>query len=86
MEAVRQVVNSNSLDGIVTLPKPFHNKKVEIIITLIDDSVTPTITKSDIASLLSGSVTEMLVGAIPNTGKSLNDYRSERLSKYESAD
>ena len=38
---------------------------------------------SDINSLLSGSITESLIGAIPQSNKTLDDYRLERLSKYE---
>ena len=30
------------------------------------------------------SIVDSLVGAIPNTGKSLSEYRSERLQKYAS--
>lgn len=32
------------------------------------------------------SLVDSLVGAIPNTGKTLAEYRSERLKKYASAD
>ena len=45
----------------------------------------PPFTKSDIDSLLFGSVTESLIGVIPKSSKTLDDYRSERLSKYETS-
>ena len=32
------------------------------------------------------SIVDSLLGAIPNTGKTLEDYRNERLAKYASAD
>ena len=84
MEAVRQVINSDLLQGIVSLPKSFQQKKVEIIVFIKEDKSTiPSFTKSDIDSLLPGSITESLIGALPQSDKTLDDYRSERLAKYE---
>ena len=84
MEAVRQVIDSNLLRGVVSLPKSFQQKKVEIIIFVKEEENTlPTFTKSDIDSLLSGSITESLIGVLPRSNKTLDDYRSERLAKYE---
>ena len=87
MEAVRQVINSNLLDGVITLPKGFQNKNVEVIVFLNEKkSVMPALTKDSIDALLKGSVTESLIGALPHSKKSLDDYRSERLQKYDSTD
>ena len=48
-----------------------------------EESTMPSFTKSDIDSLLSGSITESLIGALPQSNKTLADYRTERLAKYE---
>jgi len=40
MEAVRQVIDSTLLNGIIQLPKKFENKKVEVIISLSEDKKT----------------------------------------------
>ena len=40
-------------------------------------------TKNTRIAALKGSITESLIGAIPNSGKPLDDYRAESLSKYE---
>ena len=86
MEAVRRIIDSDLLRGIVPLPKSFHSKQVEIVISIKEDKGTlPPFTNSDIDSLLLGSVTESLIGVIPQSGKTLGDYRSERLSKYEAS-
>ena len=37
MEAVSQVVDSTLLSGIITLPKRFLNKKVEIVVSLNEE-------------------------------------------------
>jgi len=84
MEAVRQVIDSRLLSGIILLPKKFENKKVEIVVSLNEEEKTlPSLSMSDIDSMLKGSITESLTGAIPQTDKTLDDYRAERLSKYE---
>jgi len=84
MEAVRQIVESNTLNGIIPLPTFFQDKKVEVIIFLTEDKAEPPLlSKNDIDAMLKGSITESLIGAIPHTAKPLEDYRAERLSKYE---
>ena len=84
MEAVRQVIDSKLLHGIVSLPKSFDRKKVEVIVFVKEEkSNLPSLTKNEIDKMLLGSITESLIGTIPQTNKTLDDYRSERLSKYE---
>jgi hypothetical protein len=84
MEAVRQIVESNTLNGIISLPSFFQNKKVEVTVVLTEDKAErPLLSKNDIDVMLKGSITESLIGAIPYTAKPLEDYRAERLSKYE---
>ena len=87
MEAVRQVINSELLRGVVPLPKSFRRKQVELIIFIKEETGTlPKLTMGDIDSLLPGSIVESLIGAIPQSDKTLDNYRAERLSKYEVAD
>jgi len=87
MEAVKQIVESDSLRGIIPLPSFFHGKKVEVIVFLTEDKTElPLLSESDIDAMLKGSITESLIGVIPDTGKTLEDYRAERLSKYERVD
>ena len=84
METVRQVIDSDLLRGIVPLPKSFQCKQVEIVVIINEEKRTlPSFTKNEIDSLLYGSVTESLIGAIPQSYKTLEDYRSERLTKND---
>jgi hypothetical protein len=87
MEAVRQIINSNSLNGIIPLPTFFQDKKVEVIVFLTEDKIKPPrLSKHDIDAMLKDSVTESLIGAIPQSGKTFDDYKTERLNKYECVD
>ena len=84
MEAVRQVIDSDLLRGIIPLPKSFQSKKIEIIAFVREEwNAPPSFTHADIDSMLAGSVTESLIGVLPQSSKSLDDYRAERLGKYE---
>ena len=86
MEAVRQVINSSLLSNIISLPTSFHNKNIEITVVLKEENNSlPSLTGLNIDAMLAGSVTESLIGALPNTNKTLDDYRAERLLKYETA-
>ena len=86
MEAVRQIIDSTLLNGVISLPKGFENKKVEVIVLLKEEkTVPPSLTLSDIDEMMKGSITESLIGIIPQSGKTLDDYRAERLAKYECA-
>jgi len=87
VEAVRQVMDSSLLNGIIPLPKGFQNRSVEVIVTLKEEKASlPRLKREDIDKLLEGSITESLIGALPDSGMSTEDYRSERLMKYERAD
>jgi len=84
MEVVTQVVDSTLLSGIITLPKRFLNKKVEVVVTLNEEKTDiPKLTISDIDKMMKGTITEALIGIIPQSNTSLSDYRAERLAKYE---
>ncbi len=87
MEAVRQIIDSSLLSGVVSLPRDFQNKKVELIVLLSDEKTAlPSLSKADVEAMLEGSVTESLIGALPGTEMSIDEYRSERLKKYEYID
>ena len=87
MEVVRRVIDSNRLNGVMPLPKYFQNKKLEVIVFVKDEKINlPSITKGDIDAMLKDSVTESLIGVLPRSDMSVEDYRAERLSKYEFAD
>jgi len=87
VEAVKQIIESRLLNGVISLPKNFQNKKVEIIIFLNEEKTTMmNFTMNDIDEMLKGSVTESLIGAVPQSDLLLDDYRAERLKKYERID
>lgn len=46
--------------------------------------ITYTIIQPVVEKNSQSSIVDSLVGSIPNTGKSLSEYRSERLQKYAS--
>ena len=84
MEAVKQIIDSGLLNGVISLPEEYSNKKVVVIVYLPQEkTVMPSLTIGEINAMLEGSITESLIGIIPQTGMSLDDYRSERLGKYE---
>ncbi|MDR1703651.1 MAG: hypothetical protein LBS19_03060 [Clostridiales bacterium] len=85
MEAVRQVIDSSLLDGIISLPRDFQNTQVEIFVFKAKEEPSlPQFTISEIDAMLKGSLTESIVGVIPDDGTALEEYRTERLGKYES--
>ena len=90
VEAVRQIIDSKLLDGVISLPKDFQNEKVEIIVFLRKErketAGIPKLTMNEIDKMLEGSVTESLIGVLPQTNMTLEDYQAERLGKYESSD
>ena len=87
MEAVKQIVDSSLLNGVISLPRNFQNKKVEVIIFLNEENTAmPKLTMNEIDEMLKGSVTESLIGSVPKSNMTLEDYRAERLKKYELVD
>ena len=87
MEAVKQVIDSKLLNGVISLPRNFQNKKVEVIVFLKEENTAmPELTMKEIDEMLKGSVTESLVGSVPQSNMALEDYRAERLKKYELVD
>ena len=62
----------------IVLDSPVNIQKgQEVIVTY--SIIQPVVEKNSLDSIV-----DSLVGAIPNTGKSLSEYRSERLQKYAS--
>ncbi|MDR0221391.1 MAG: hypothetical protein LBI54_08325 [Lachnospiraceae bacterium] len=87
MEAIKQIISSDLLNGVIALPRVMQNKKVEVIVMLADEKrELPPLTIEHIDAMIGGSVTESLIGILPNLSMSLEDYRKERLQKHECAD
>ena len=89
MEAVRKTIDSRLLKGVISLPRDFQNKKVDVIVLLTEEKkekpTLPKLTMNDIDEMLKGSITESLIGSVPQSNMTLEDYRAERLKKYECA-
>ena len=62
----------------IVLDSPVNIQKGQEVI------ITYTIIQPVVENNSQNSIVDSLVGAIPNTGKSLSEYRSERLQKYAS--
>ena len=62
----------------IVLDSPVNIQKGQEVI------ITYTIIQPVVEKNSQNSIVDSLVGAIPNTGKSLSEYRSERLQKYTS--
>ena len=62
----------------IVLDSPVNIQKGQEVI------ITYTIIQHVVEKNSQDSIVDSLVGAIPNTGKSLSEYRSERLQKYAS--
>jgi len=87
MEAVRQIIDGQLLRGIIPLPSHLQNKKVEVIVIPMEEKPEELrITRGELEALVKGSMAESLCGIVTDTGMTLDDYRAERLSKYERTD
>jgi len=100
MLAVKQVVNEietlpseylRDVMDFVAFLKFKHLEKIPETMALHEkplskDRNTLKLTTDDINKMLKGSITESLIGSIPQSTMSLEDYRAERLKKYESVD
>ena len=83
----KQIVNAETLSDVIAMPQIFRNKRIEVIIREAPEAApTPKINMADIGRMMEGSITQSLIGIVPNSGKTLDDYRAERLSKYERVD
>ena len=77
MEVVRKIVDAKKLMSVIPLPETMRNRRVEVIVLPAEEQkVSENLKKS-------GNI-ESLV--IRDTGMTLEDYRAERLGKYENLD
>jgi hypothetical protein len=83
----RQVVNADTLSGVIAIPRGLRNKRVEVTIREMPESApAPKIDMANIENMMDGSITQSLIGIVSDSGKSLEEYRAERLLKYERVD
>jgi hypothetical protein len=83
----RQIVSADALSDVISIPQIFKNKRVEIIIREAPEAASaPKIDTENIERMMGGSITQSLIGIVPNSGKTLDDYSAERLSRYERID
>jgi len=84
MEYVREIVDSSVLDNVLTLPRSFHDRKVEILVFPVPDNEKKVnINQKKISELMEGSITQSLIGAVPHPDISLEEIRSLRLQKHD---
>jgi len=86
VEFVREIVDSSALNQVLTLPRSFLNRKVEILVFPVQDKEKKvSITREKINELMEGSITQSLIGAVPHSDITLEEIRSKRLRKYDSS-
>ena len=86
MEFVREIIDSSALDQVLTLPRSFLNRKVEILVFPIREKEEKiSIGKDKISELKEGSITQSLIGVVPHSDITHEEIRSMRLEKYESS-
>jgi hypothetical protein len=81
-------------DGRVFIPKkPVTAKKNQNALVILDtinmdtdDYTLPKISRTKIKEMMKGSITESLIGIISDPNITLEEIRTERLSKYERTD
>ncbi|MDR1133225.1 MAG: hypothetical protein LBL05_03635 [Synergistaceae bacterium] len=77
---------------VIPIGMPHMPDGFRVIITAPDNAPSTTgaenqsLTRAEIDSMLENSVTRSLLGAIHHANISLEEIRTERLSKYERAD
>ncbi|MDR2716716.1 MAG: hypothetical protein LBB89_01430 [Treponema sp.] len=84
MEFIREVIDSNVLDQMLTLPRSFRDHKVEILVFPVQEhEMKINMQGKKINELMEGSVTQSLIGAIPHPDITSDEIRSLRLQKYD---
>ncbi|GHT64092.1 hypothetical protein AGMMS50239_21160 [Bacteroidia bacterium] len=87
MEALRRIVDTDTLKTLLSLPESFRSKQVEIIVLpVVENKRSPQLTKSAIDNMLQDSITQSLIGSVPLSNISLDDIKKERLQKHENID
>jgi len=86
MEFVREIVDSSALDQVLTLPRSFLNRKVEILVFPVQDKGKKvSVDREKINELMEGSITQSLIGSVPHPDITPEEIRSMRLKKYDSS-
>jgi hypothetical protein len=69
---VRGIVDSSVLDNVLSLPRSFHDRKVEVLVFPVreDKENKININQKEINELMEGSVTQSLIGAVPHSDNS----------------
>lgn len=86
MEAIRQIIDSNLLNGIIQLPSEFHNKRVEVVVSVKEERRLPKVTRAELDEMVKKSRMKKYAGIISDDGMTLEDYRAERMKKHECLD
>lgn len=81
MEVLRKFIDADELMSIIQLPETMKNKKLEIIILPAEDTEKMEQRNDEIEDIV-----DSLTGILPDCGLTLDDYRTERLKKYEILD
>lgn len=85
MEVIRQFIDAEKLMSVIPLPRALQKGRLEIIV-LPAENMNSEREKSGKAVSSVGDIVDSLTEIIPDNGMTLEDYRAERLSKYETAD
>lgn len=78
MEVLREIINSNKLKALFSVPKSMEDMEVEVIVLPLRYK---NLSQKDVTNIL-----ESITGIISDTGKTLEEYRLERLAEHESID
>ena len=80
MEVLREIINSDRLKTLFTVPKSMENMDVEVIVLPLADKRRQK-REVDVEAALKN-----ITRIIQDEGMSLEDYRNERLEKYAGID
>ena len=80
MEVLREIINSDRLKTLFTVPKSMENMDVEVIVLPLADKRRQK-REVDVEAALKN-----ITGIIQDEGMSLEDYRNERLEKCAGID
>ena len=81
MEMISEFVDAKKLMSVISLPDTMKNRRLEVIVFPAEETSKSVQRTEQIESIV-----DRLTGIIPDNGMSLEDYRAERLSKYEVTD
>jgi hypothetical protein len=76
-------------DGVINVPIEYRNRIPKMVKVVFlpeepakENGSMPKLTREELDAMLEDSVIKSLIGAIPNSGRTLEDYRAERLSHF----